>query len=149
MKRPNKVSIALISIPIMLLLSFASNIYGYFRFQSYCSTDGGLRIYEKLEKNMGWWAKDKYDAKIVSQLKNVDFVRYTEKKDGNAYDLRFMGGNPNEEVSYQIAPADFSKELTYKWLSVYERLGENSRLDKFGQKIVRMSDDKILVTNYS
>ena len=101
MKRPTKTIIALISIPIFILLFFAPNIYGYFRFKSYCSSEGGLRVYEQLEKNVGWLAKDEYDARAVSQLKDIGFVRYIDKNDGNEYDLRYTGNNPQRDSSFE------------------------------------------------
>lgn len=137
-------------IPLLLIgLFFFDNIKGYYRFKIYCENEGGLRVYAPLEKNMGWWAKDKYDAEVVSQLKYVDFVRYTEKKDGKTYDLHYLGGNPNKNSSYQVELADFSKGVKYKWLSIYERIENESRLDKFGQKIVGVNDDEVFVTSYS
>lgn len=114
MKQPNKTVITLISIPIVMLLFFSSNIYGYFRFKNYCSSEGGLHVYEKLEKNVGWWAKDYDAAHVAAQLKYVAFVRYEDKKSGNTYDLKYLGGNPQHESSFEVLPSN-EAVITYKW----------------------------------
>src|SRR5437868_10592772 len=71
----------LIFISIIFLSIFAfffSNIKGYYRFKQYCEAEGGLRVYEPLERNVGWAAKDKEHAAFTSVLDSVGFVRYIE-----------------------------------------------------------------------
>ena len=149
MKRPTKTIIALISIPIFILLFFAPNIYGYFRFKSYCSSEGGLRVYEQLEKNVGWLAKDEYDARAVSQLKDIGFVRYIDKNDGNEYDLRYTGNNPQRDSSFEKKLADSSKSVEYIWNNIGDFLKDELRLKKSGYEILDIKDKRVLAGYYS
>lgn len=149
MKQPNKIVIILVSIPILILLFFSTNIYGYFRFKSYCSSEGGLRVYEQLQKNVGWWAKDKYEAHVAAQLKYVGFVRYTDEKDGNTYDVRFIGKDPQRDSSFEKLPADQSKSTVYEWRHVSEFVNNELRLGKFGYEILDIKSNNILARYYS
>lgn len=141
---------ALIVITVIFLsigLIFASNIYGYFRFKSYCSNEGGLHIYEQLEKNVGWWAKDYDAAHVAAQLRHVAFVRYKDVRSGNSYDLRYLGGNPQHENSFEVLPSDESKPITYKWNynpHIDMLSGSNVTLSKY--EVLNFKDDRVLVS---
>lgn len=148
MKQPSKTVITLISIPIVVLLFFAPNIYGYFRFKSYCASEGGLRVYEPLEKNVGWLADDYDAAHMAAQLQYVEFVRYTDKKDNKTYDLRYIGNNPQRDSSFEKLPADESKKVIYRWVNVSEFVEGELRLKRFGEKILDLNDLKVLTTYY-
>lgn len=94
----------LIIISIIFLSIFAfffSNIKGYYRFKQYCEAEGGLRVYEPLEKNVGWLADDFENARLVALLDRGDFVRYTDKNGREIYDMRYLGGNPVSDSSYE------------------------------------------------
>ena len=39
---------------VLVGLYFASNIYGYYRFKSICAKEGGLKVYQPLQKGVGW-----------------------------------------------------------------------------------------------
>lgn len=111
-------------IPLFIGLFFFSNIKGYYRFKDYCEKEGGLRVYEPLERNVGWLAKDKYDGRVVALLTCVGFVRYTDKKDGQTYDIRYISGDPQDDSSFEKNIADESKLFKYKWLHTSDLAGE-------------------------
>jgi hypothetical protein len=147
--RPKISFIGYLSIaPLLIGLIFFSNIKGYFRFISICAQEGGLRVYEPLEKNVGWWAKDKYQARAAALLAGVGFVRYTDKADNITYDIRFLGGNPQKDSSFIKSPADTSKLLTYQWRYINGRLENELRLGRQGYEILDISDDRVLVRFY-
>jgi len=148
MKLPSKTVITLISIPVLILLFFSSNIYGYFRFKHYCSTEGGLRVYEKLERNVGWWAKDKYDARTVALLDGVGFVRYTDQKDGQTYDIKYIGGDPQDDSSFERKFADEARLLLYRWKYINYRIPEELRLGRHGYEVLNINNDRVLVNYY-
>lgn len=129
---------------------FASNIYGYFRFKSYCSNEGGLRVYEPLEKNVGWFAKDKYDAmQAAGYLKYVGFVRYKDEEDGNTYDLRYLGGDAQYDWAFEKKPSDESKPLVYKWHFVsYQSIDNEIRLNRFGYEVYDLKENKLSARYY-
>ncbi len=144
MKRPSKRVTFLISVSVVLLLFFASNIYGYFRFKSYCSSEGGLHVYEKLEKNVGWLAKDKYEARDASLIKNVAFVRYADRRSGNLYDLNYLGGNPTLNDSYSVIASNLSTSVKYEWKNNSEFVDNNKRLKKFSYEVINLTNQKVV-----
>lgn len=106
-----------------------------------------MRVYEPLEKNVGWWAKDKYEAQTAALIKNVGFVRYTNEKDGKTYDLRYVGGNSSMDSSFEKTIFDESKDLIYKWKCINENLSGEIRLGRHGYEILNFNN-KILVRYY-
>jgi hypothetical protein len=148
MKMPSKFTLVLVGIPLAIMLSiasyFSSNIHGYFRFQHYCSSEGGLRVFEPLEKNVGWWAKDYNDAHVAAQLKYVAFARYKDEKDGVTYDLRYLGGDPQYDKAFEKIPADESKPLIYKWRYVAEDVPNELRLGRSGYEVLDFKNERIL-----
>mgnify|MGYP000878039264 CR=1 FL=1 len=148
MKLPSKPVIALISIPIVILLFFSSNIYGYFRFKHYCSAEGGLRVYEKLERNVGWLAKDKYEARTAALLDGVGFVRYTDKNDGKSYDIKYIGGDPQDDGSFEKYNMDGSKSIRYVWKSINQPVANELRLRRYGEEILDVKDNRVLAQYY-
>ena len=113
-----KAIIIFIGLPIVFCLLvglyFFDNIKGYYRFKHYCETEGGLTVYKKLEKNMGWMADGYHNARTVANLDHVDFVRYLDK-DGEFYDLRYKGGHVGKKNSYDSVKSDLTKKVKYKW----------------------------------
>ena len=54
-----KLSIAImIAFVLFIGLYFFDNIKGYYHFTQYCKNEGGLKIYEKLEKGLGMMDDD-------------------------------------------------------------------------------------------
>lgn len=115
---------------------FFSNIKGYYRFKQYCEAEGGLRVYEPLERNVGWLADDYNDAHVAAQLKYTGFVRYTDKEDGKAYDLKYLDGDPQHEKS------------VYKFKFLNEEVFNESRLGKYGYEIHDLRNGEISVQYY-
>lgn len=148
MKKQNNFILALIFTAIAILLFFLPNIYGYFRFKSYCSSEGGLHVYERLERNVGWLADDFDDAHMASQLKYVGFVRYTDKKHDATYDLKYIGKDPQSDSSFEKILADESKKVKYKWIGVSDFVDNEVRLKRFGEKIIDLNSGKVMATYY-
>lgn len=140
----NKVTTTLMIVPFLILLFFSSNIYGYFRFKHYCSSEGGLRVYEKLERNAGWWAKNKYYAQIAASLDGVGFVRYKEKN-GALIDIRYIGGDLQSDDSFEAVPANELNGLAYNFQYINENILNELRLGRSGYEISDYKTNKILV----
>lgn len=145
MKDAIKIIISLSIIPLLIGIFFFSNIKGYYRFKQYCEAEGGLRVYEKLERNVGWLAKDKYEAMQVSSLSGVGFVRYTDDKDKRIYDVKYIEGNPQYDNSYEFKVSDDKPSTKYVWKSIDEPISDEIRLSRFGHEILSISDNKILI----
>ncbi|WP_331347116.1 hypothetical protein [Cellvibrio sp. UBA7661] len=143
-------SIAVISIiPLLIALYFFDNIKGYWRFKQYCASEGGLRVYQPLERGVGWLAEDQEQAKAASLLEYVDYARYTDKNDGNTYDLRYLGGDLQLDASYEIKLEDQAKNPVYLWKSVGEGVKGELRLRRFGYEVVEIKSSKLFSLYYS
>lgn len=68
-----------LAIFLLVVWFFFDNIKGYYTFKEYCEKEGGLTVYEPLEMNVGWLAKDETDARFTTSLDNVGYVRYLGK----------------------------------------------------------------------
>lgn len=148
MRQPNKIVVILIAILVLVLIFFSSNIHGYFRFKSYCSSEGGLKVYEQIEKNVGVITDDYDSAHMAVQLQYIDFARYKDKKEGLFYDLRYIGGEPQSLKSYSKAPADHSKDTLYYWKDVNYFVRNEKDLFKFGFEIMDVNRKKVLARYY-
>lgn len=143
-------SIAVISIiPLLIALYFFDNIEGYWRFKQYCEKEGGLRIYQRLDRGAGLLAENKEQAKAASLLKYVDYARYTDKNNGNTYDLRYLGGDSQLDASYEIKFEDQARAPVYLWKSVGEDVKGELRLRRFGYEIVDIKSSKLFSHFYS
>lgn len=135
-------------IPLLIGLYFFGNIKGYYRFKHYCAKDGGLQVYESLEKGEGWWAKDEYEARVAAVLEHVGFVRYFDKKQSKIYDLRYLGGDPQLDSSFVTDLSDESKNILYKLNYINEAVKNELRLRKYGYEISDFSTGRLLARFY-
>lgn len=140
--------IALASIvPLLIALYFFENIKGYYRFKQYCEKEGGLKVYEPIKKGVGLLAKDKDEAHSAALLENIGFVRYKDA-DGNFYDIRYIGGHPQKDSSYERKPSDLSMTLNYEWRVINMKFIHESRLGKSGYEIFNITK-RVVSVNYS
>lgn len=144
-----KLSILFLVIPSLIGLYFFDNIKGYYRFKQYCEKEGGLRVYQPLEKNVGWLAEDQEQAKAASLLEYVDYVRYTDKYDENTYDLRYLGGDSQLDTSYEIRPVNKSNIPVYSWSSVGEEVKGELRIRRFGYEVIKIKKSELAALYYS
>jgi hypothetical protein len=108
-----------VGISLLLAVYFADNIKGYYRFKELCVAQSGLKVYQPLERNVGWFVEGGHleNAGLLTRLAAVDFVRYRSATDGQWYDVyrakRLKVGDPD----YAQQPADLSKPVVYqrKW----------------------------------
>lgn len=140
----------LIIISVIFLSVFAfffSNIKGYYRFKQYCEAEGGLRVYEPLERNVGWSAADYNDAHVAAQFNHTAFVRYEDK--GVVYDLRYLGGDPQFENSFERKNFNETNSVLYEIRSInYEGVEDVPRLYRFGYEVLDVKTKKILGAYY-
>lgn len=140
----SKKMLIIAAIPLLIMIYFFDNIKGQYRFMQYCKTEGGLRVYEPLEKGVGWLAKDYSDAKAAAQLKHVGFVRFIGfKGDGKEYDLRYLGNNPQRDESFDKVLSDLSKPIIYEWKFINHRILNELRLSIWGFEIIDIEDQSI------
>ncbi|QEY15517.1 hypothetical protein D0C16_05740 [Cellvibrio sp. KY-GH-1] len=137
--------IAIISIiPLLIGLYFFDNIKGYYRFKLYCEKEGGLKVFDPIKKGVGLLAKNKEEAHSAALLENIGFVRYKDE-DGNFYDIKYLGGNFQVDVSFDKKPADLSVEPNYQWKNINSNVFGELRLSKTGYEIFNFSKNSVSV----
>ncbi len=104
---------------LLLGLYFADNIKGYYRFKKLCEQEGGLRLYQPLERDVGWLSDGDSitEAASMTYLEAVAFMRYRNKEDGQWYDVYRVKRLKVSDLGYAQRPADLSKPVVYqrKW----------------------------------
>ena len=146
MKSINRKHMIWMAILVLLLVYFSENIYGYYRFKQYCWNEGGLRVYQKLEKNVGWLANNKRTAMVAAQLDYIPFVRYPVKKENNRfYDIRYIGGHPGKKASYLEVESNMEIPVKYKWVFTSGRLDNELRLTRQMDEIIDIKNGKPLI----
>ena len=120
LKRKLKPFLWPIAITLLLGWYFADNFKGYYRFKALCSEQGGLKVYQPLERDVGWFTDRSFnDARYMASFEAVAFVRYRDKDDGLWYDLYRDATyrtpmNKGNNTGYRPDPADMSKPVIYQ-----------------------------------
>ncbi len=116
---------ALLGIVLLWFMWKADVFWNYYQFKQLCAAEGGMKVYEKLEKGKGW-AQTKYPsfqgAQSVSRYPGVGFVRHKRMEHDplpelglNApIDIIYLGGPYAVLGSYRVVPADLTKEVVYQ-----------------------------------
>jgi|GEM_PF-1655667 len=108
------------------LLYHRDTLVGYWRFHHLCKVEGGSRIYEPVEKNVGWMVKKKYRISDKSPAFHFpfpfqqDFIRF-ETLDGEIFDTFIVNPPPPPHIekflNYSnlilVIPADESRSVRY------------------------------------
>lgn len=119
---------------------------GYYQFKQVCEKEGGLRVYGKVEPNVGWVALSEPEARaIASSYSKVDFVRY-RTDDGTWKDVKYKGGNPWWSSSYEIVAKDETKKTRYRLEDKVESVINQVRLTRYVKTLIDESSNKPLIT---
>lgn len=142
-----KVARVVLAVPVAVLVYFAPNIHGYYRFQQICEEEGGLRIYGKIRKGEGWLA-DEHGRYDPASFEGVSFVRKPDSH-GRVVDYRFKGGRPGDERSYEATPANPSIAVAYQIKTVVGQLVPGElRLERSGYEVSDVSTGQVMVRWY-
>ena len=135
----------LLAIALLIVWYFFDNIKGYYAFKEYCEKEGGLTVYEPLEKNVGWSVNDKYQAKYISSLSGVAYTYYQDRS-GAGYLVKYLGGDVNNDSSYEIKKS-FSDEvrLHYVLIKKQEFVDDGKRLKLITDQI---ESNKKIISEY-
>lgn len=117
MNRFLKFAIWSLGVVFLLGLYFFDNIRGYFRFKEICANDAGLRVYQPLERNVGWTigAGGIANTAFIVQFVDVAFVRYKNEGDGNLYDVYKKARLKTDDLGYAQQASDASKSAIYQY----------------------------------
>jgi hypothetical protein len=147
-KKILKKSIWIVSIVFTIGLYFSNNIWGYYRFKEICAKEAGLKVYQPLERNVGWLVRggQMYDTGIPVNFKDVAFVRYHDEKDGNWYDVYRVPKLKVGDPGYARQPADMSKPVVYEYRSIHKRLPEEIRMGSWVTEFIDLRTSQLVAT---
>ncbi len=145
MRRAVKITLMVLAVPVAVLAYFAPNIHGYYRFKHFCETEGGLRVYHKLQRGVPWQANH-FGSYSVASHGTVPFVRVDRL--GELLDMRYRGGPAGNDRSYDIVPADLSVSPVYEIRLVNERLPDELRLGRSGYEVREIATGRLMVRWY-
>jgi hypothetical protein len=96
---------------------FARDIRGYYEFHQLCEREGGLKVFEPLQRGVGWGIPEgQADAAVLPvSFDEVAFVRFRSEKDENLYDVVRAPRIKNSDPGYAVSPADASREVMYRF----------------------------------
>ena len=144
-----KLLIIILCIVLAILLFFSDNIYGYYRFKQFCKNEGGLKVYGKLEKDVGWMTEKYHDALFIGRLEEVKFVRFLDGKDGRIkYDLYYVDGDRKRRKSYEKKMADTSVNPYFSWIEKRNLVHDELRLYRISYEVVDYKTNALLVGFY-
>jgi hypothetical protein len=115
MRKVFKILVWPVCIALAIGLFFADNIKGYYRFKELCATEAGLKVYQPLERDVGWFADgDIYSAIPMTSYDAVAFVRYHNTNEDKWYDVHRAKRLKVSDLDYTQQPADLSKPVVYQ-----------------------------------
>ena len=138
-----RLSLGALAVVAAFGLYFSDNIRGYYRFKEACAKEGGLRLFEPIPMDVGWSADSANDARAAAQLKHVAFVRFVDKQDGKAYEVRYLKGNPGDDSSYETTSANLAVPVAYAWHWVSENVPGELRMTRSGVRVVNLATGRI------
>ena len=111
-----KLAIWPLAAALVIGLYFAGNIKGYYRFKELCAKEAGLKVYQPLERGVGWLDDGRriYDAGPMTHEDAVAFVRYRNEEDGQWYDVYRTQRVKVGDDPFAQQPADLSKPVIYQ-----------------------------------
>lgn len=146
MRRVVKIALVVLAVPVAVLAYFAPNVHGYYRFKHFCETEGGLRIHHKLQKGVAWQAANHRGNSSIASHGTVPFIRV--HRNGQLLDVRYRGGPPDYDRSYDVVPADLAVSPGYEIGFVNERLPDELRLGRSGYEVREIKTGRLMVRWY-
>lgn len=142
-------------IALALGLYHLDTILGRLKFKALCKTEAGPRIFDKVEKNVGWFVAEPLDGlysyRSPFQFEHVAFVRW-QNKTGEQFDVYRNPGfknmpfpkNPKDE--FILTPPDASKPVRYQY--VFERIAfsDDDRFGRDQEKIVDLKSGAVVAS---
>ncbi len=151
MRTLTKVALVALAVPVGILAYFTPNIRGYYRFKEICEAEGGLRVHQKLKKNVGWMVAAGSSPTWPLHFEHVAFTRSTNSF-GKLTDYRYTGGY-GPKWSHSETPADLTVPLVYEVVWINDLVPGELQLQRIGYEIRDIATKAILVRwlqfNYS
>lgn len=129
---------------LLIFIWWISDIpIGYYQFRRMCEKEGGLKVYEKLDKDVGWSVEYDVQAELPASFNHIAFVRAADFNTGKLLDIRYLGGK--ESFSrYEKRPADMSKSVKYQINEKVVHVPNSIRLIRYDKNIIDLTKKKIV-----
>ncbi len=133
---------------LLVALYFASNIRGYYRFKEICVRDGGVRVYQPLERDVGWTVGRgrMQDTGMPVVFPEVAFARYRNEEDGQWYDVYRVPKVKVGDDGFAQQPADLSKPVVYEYRSRNQDLKDELRMSATSKEVIDLRNSKVAAT---
>jgi hypothetical protein len=158
-KKLSKIFIWPLGIALAIGLYFSENIRGYYRFKEICAKEGGLKVYQPLEKGVGWQipnsckeCKEKYVDGFPGALSEVKFIRLNQRDTLELVDRYKDTTKPkNTYDPYKEAVADMSDPVRYELREKRTNVWNEIRLsvDQFEVVDLRVNQVVVAYKDYS
>lgn len=149
MKEPAKVFIKIMIWPIgfLLLLSlyFADNIKGYYRFKELCAKEAGLKVYQPLERDVGWFSDKNESGYLLYSYPGIAFVRYADKAQSLQDLIRTTEKKDSSDDGFRPEPADAVKQPLYGFRKTIEEVPNESRMTRFKTTVTNLKSGQTVV----
>jgi len=139
------VSLGLVLCLVFVFLSYAVEYYGgQQKFESLCASQGGARVFQRLEKNLGWTVDEAYDGRHHEEFRrpfsfgHIAFVRVPDKKE-----VWFDAvPDPERPGKFLMTPADPARSVRYRYR--YKRLNfpDDERFGGSRENIIDLATGK-------
>jgi len=135
-------------IALAIILFFSDNIWGFYRFKSICAEQGGLRVAEPLERNVGWMVKAGHVTYVEFPvgIPSVAFVRYRNERDGILYDVYKTQREKISEVGYEQRLADVRNPVIYEYRWSRHALRNEIRMSSVLREVIDLRSGKVVST---
>lgn len=147
LKRKLKPFLWPIAITLLLGWYFADNFKGYYRFKALCSEQGGLKVYQPLERDVGWFEEDgRMNEAYMLNFEAVAFIRYHNEAEGHWYDVYRSQKLKVGDAGFAQQPADLNKPVVYqrKWSG--KDMPNEIRLGISTEEFIDLRTSEVVVT---
>lgn len=122
-------------------------IYGSWKFDKLCKTEGGPRLLGLVEPNKGWLIEPGNSADFDSPfwIGQIDFVRYTNES-GKRLDVRLDGPRGLYDRKFIKSEVDESKPVKYAFSYELEVFKDDRRFKRRHYKVTDLETGRILAT---
>ena len=117
---------------------------GQRKFEALCKEEGGYRVYERLEKNVGWIVDEPIAGQSSDRYRrpfsfgHVAFVRVPDKQ-GKWFDAV---RDPDRPGKFILAPADETRPVRYHYRSVRRVFPDDERFQRNQELITDLASGK-------
>lgn len=124
---------------------FADNIKGYYLFKKACTEEAGLKIYQPLKRDVGWFSEKNETAYLLYFYPGIAFVRFTDEAQSLRDLVRTVEKNDSSDSGFRQRPVDESKQPLYKFQKTIEEIPKKNRITRFKTTVTDLQSGQISV----